>query len=122
MVVRLTTDAPQGLTFTAQLATPQQDCLLKSEGDEVTLSGLTGSHEKLKNKVRFQGRLHIETKGGKVVSQDGYIHVYHAKEAIAYVSIASNFVNYKDVTANEKARSRWTRPYRRAMLPCGTNT
>ena len=106
VVVRLTTDAPQGLTFTAQLATPQQDCLLKSEGDEVTLSGLTGSHEKLKNKVRFQGRLHIETKGGKVVSQDGYIHVYHAKEAIAYVSIASNFVNYKDVTANEKARSR----------------
>ena len=45
VVIRLTTDRPEGLSFTAQLTTPQQDCIWKSEGNEVTVSGLTGSHE-----------------------------------------------------------------------------
>ena len=106
VVVRLTTDDPQGLSFVAQLATPQQDCYLRSEGDEVTLSGLTGSHEKRKNKVRFQGRMHIDSKGATQSCRDGYIHVSHAQEAIIYVSIASNFVNYQDISADEKARSK----------------
>ena len=106
VVVRLTTDSPEGLSFTAQMATPHQDCILRSEGDEVTLSGLTGSHEKRKNKVRFQGRMRIETKGGRQFSRDGYISVNNADEAIIYVAIASNFVNYQDISADEKARTR----------------
>ncbi len=106
VVVRLTTDAPEGLSFTALLETPQQDCLWASEGDEVTVTGLTGSHEKLKNKVRFQGRLRIEAKGGQRMSQDGSIIVRNAGEAVIYVAIASNFVNYKDLTGDHIARSR----------------
>lgn len=106
VVIRLTTDRPEGLSFTAQFTTPQQDCIWKSEGDEVTVSGLTGSHEKRRNKVRFQGRLHIETEGGIKLSRDGSINVIKANEAIIYVAIASSFVNYNDISADEKARTR----------------
>lgn len=106
VVVRLTTNDPRGLSFTAMLETPQQDCLWASEDKEVTVTGLTGSHEKLKNKVRFQGRLRIESKGGDQMSQNGSILVRNAGEAVIYMAIASNFVNYKDVTADYKARTR----------------
>jgi len=106
VAIRLTTDNPDGLTFTAMMETPQQDCLWASEGDEATVTGLTGSHEKLKNKVRFQGRMRIQTRGGHKMSQHGSIVVHHAAEAIIYVAIASNFVNYKDLSADYKARTR----------------
>ena len=106
VVVHLTTDAPDGLSFTAMLTTPQQDCRWESDGDEVTVTGLTGSHEKLKNKVRFQGRMHIVAKGGQQLSRDGSIIVRHAGEATIYIAIASNFVNYKNVTADYRARTR----------------
>jgi len=106
VVIRLSTDNPDGLTFTALLETPHQDCLWVSEGDEATVTGLTGSHEKLKNKVRFQGRLRIEAKGGHKMSMDGSIVVHNASEAVIYVAIASNFVNYKDISADHIARTR----------------
>lgn len=106
VVMRLTTDQPGGISFNALFTTPQQDCIWESEDNEVTVSGLTGSHEKRKNKLEFQGRLHIETKGGQLSSRDGSIHVQNADEATIYVAIASCFVNYMDISADEKAATR----------------
>ena len=106
VVIRLTSDQPEGITFSATFSTPQQDAQLLSDGNEVLLKGLTGSHEKLKNKVRFEGRLHVETKGGTLLSRDGAIRVRGADEAVLYISIASNFVNYQDVSADQSARAR----------------
>ncbi|MBR0038328.1 MAG: glycoside hydrolase family 95 protein [Bacteroidales bacterium] len=106
VVVRLTTDQPGGISFTVTFTTPQQDAQLYSEGNEIVLTGLTGSHEKLKNKVRFEGRLHVVAVGGTLLSRDGSIRVREADEATLYISIASNFVNYQDVSADASERAK----------------
>lgn len=107
VIVRLTASHPGKITFNAQLTSPHQDVMIASEENNcVTLSGVSSWHEGLKGKVQFQGRLSAKTKGGKVTCADGILAVEKADEAIIYVSIATNFNNYKDITGNEVERAR----------------
>ncbi len=102
--VRLTASKPGSITFNANLSSPHHDVIIKSDGKEVSLEGVTPTHEALKGKIKFQGRLAVQTKGGKSVSRDGIICVEDADEAIVYVSIATNFVNYNDISGDEAAK------------------
>ena len=103
--VHLTASKAGSITFNANLSSPHNDVIIKSTGDEVTLEGVTPTHEGCKGKIRFMGRLTVDIKGGKAVSRDGVICVTGADEATLYVSIATNFVNYNDISGDEKALS-----------------
>ncbi len=106
VVVRLTASKKKKISFNAQLTSPQQDVFIASEGNEVTLSGTTPTHERQKGKIKFNGRLTAKIQGGKMTCKDGILSVENANEAILYVSIATNFVNYKDISANETERAK----------------
>lgn len=109
--IHLSASRPGMVTFNANFATPQNDVIIKSEGDEVTLLGVTSNLEGLKGKVRFMGRMSAMTrKNGSWtrsghLSQDGVLCVKDADEAVIYISIATNFVNYKDISGDEAERS-----------------
>ena len=106
IVTRITADRPGSVTFNASLTSPHPDVMIASEGDEITLSGISSNHEGLKGKVEFQGRVTAVPKGGRMTSRDGVISVENADEAVIYTSIATNFNNYKDITGDEEARAR----------------
>lgn len=76
------------------------------EGNCVTLSGVSSLHEGLKGKVEFQGRLTARNQGGKIACTDGVLSVEGADEATIYVSIATNFNNYLDITGNQTERAK----------------
>ena len=76
------------------------------EGNCVTLSGVSSWHEGLKGKVEFQGRLTARNRGGKIACADGILSVEGADEAIIYVSIATNFNNYLDITGTQIERAK----------------
>ncbi len=54
------------------------------------------------------GRMAAQVKGGEAAKtcRDGVVSVKNADEAVLYISIATNFVNYKDITGNEVERSK----------------
>lgn len=107
VMVRLTASRPGQITFNAQLTSPHQDVMIASEDNNcVTLSGVSSWHEGLKGKVQFQGRLTAKAEGGNVTCADGILAVEKADEAIIYVSIATNFNNYKDIAGNEVERAK----------------
>ena len=107
VMVRLTASRPGQITFNAQLTSPHQDVMISSEeGNCVTLSGVSSWHEGLKGKVEFQGRLTARNRGGKIACADGILSVEGADEAIIYVSIATNFNNYLDITGNQIERAK----------------
>ena len=106
VMVRLTASQPGKITFNAQLTSPHQDVMIASEaGNQVSLSGVSSWHEGLKGKVEFQGRLSAIHKGGKIACADGILSVENANEAVVYVSIATNFNNYQDITGNQVERA-----------------
>lgn len=105
ITVHITASRKGSITFNANFTTPQADVIINSEGDEVTLAGVSGKLEGCKGKVRFMGRMAANIKGGRQHSSDGVLSVSHADEATLYISIATNFVNYKDISGDEEKLS-----------------
>lgn len=105
ITVRLTASKPGQITFSANFTSPHDDVIIKSEGDEATLLGVGSKLEGCKGKVRFMGRMAAKAKGGTQSSRDGILTVSNADEAVLYISIATNFVNYTDISGDEAAKS-----------------
>lgn len=99
--VRLTSDKKNAITFNAQLTSPHRDVKIDTGADYISLSGISSTHERVSGRVRFQGRTSVNASGGKVIYKDGVISVENADEVILYVSIATNFINYKDISGDE---------------------
>ncbi len=106
IMIRLSADAAKKITFNAFFTSPHQDVVVDTEGNSVTLSGVSSWHEGLKGKVEFQGRLTVKAVNGKVQYKDGTVTVEGADEATLYVSIGTNFVNYKDISGNSAERAK----------------
>lgn len=106
VITRITADKPGKVTFNATLTSPHPDVMIASEGNDITLDGISSNHEGLKGKVEFQGRVTAVAKCGVVTSRDGVLSVENADEAVVYTSIATNFNNYTDITGDEVARSK----------------
>ena len=106
IVIHLTASRPGMISFTASFTTPHSDVLTGGEGMEATLTGVTAKHENLKGKVRFQGRMTVQTKGGQSSQADGQLSVKAANEATLYVTVGTNVINYQDISGDEEAQSR----------------
>ena len=108
IMVHLTADRKGMITCNANMTSPQQDVTIASEGKEIVLSGISGWHEGLKGKVQFTGRATATTIGGTVVSKDGVLQIKGADEATIYLTIATNFKKYNDISGNDTLISRNT--------------
>ncbi len=106
IAIHLTASEKGKITFTANMTTPHENPLVGMDGNEATLLGVSSKHESLKGKVRFMGRMAVETKGGKQSGSNGNISVVGADEATIYVAIGTNVKNYKDITGDEVAQSK----------------
>jgi len=106
VMIHITADKPGSITCDALMTSSQQDVSIKSENKEITLSGVSGWHEGLKGKVQFMGRLSANVSGGALSSRDGVLSVVGADEVTFYLSIATNFNNYDDISGNDTIRSK----------------
>ncbi|MCF0243905.1 MAG: glycoside hydrolase family 95 protein [Bacteroidaceae bacterium] len=106
ILVHLTADKPGSITCSATFTTPQQDAILMSEDGGIKLIGTSGWHEGQKGKIMFCGRATAKSKGGQVTCNDGSLQIRNADEATIYVTIATNFKKYNDVSGDDKALSK----------------
>ena len=106
IAIRLTANEKGKITFTANMTSPHENVLISSDELEAVLHGVSSKHESLKGKVRFQGRMAVQTVGGKTSCSDGLISVTDADEATVYLTIGTNFKSYKDITGDEIAQSK----------------
>lgn len=105
IIVRLTASKPHNISFTASFSTPQPNSKIETKSDnELSISGTTIDHEGVKGKVKFKGTARIKPDGGTVSSNDTALFVKNADAVTIYISIASNFNNYKDISGNENKR------------------
>jgi alpha-L-fucosidase 2 len=105
IIIRITADKPGKICFTASLSRPAKVDISAEGQDKLIMSGITGNCDSIKGAVKFQAQVKIKTVGGTISSADTLLNVKNANEAILYISIATNFKNYKDISGNaaEKA-------------------
>ena len=106
IVVHLTASKPNSISFTAFYSSPQPKLEVKTlQSRQLTFAGTTIDHESVKGMVRYKGIVDFKTNGGSVSSSDTSVIVKDANEVTIYISIATNFNNYLDVSGNENERA-----------------
>ena len=101
IVVRLTADQPGKLTFSASMSGPLRKSVNALEPATLELTGLSSTHEGVTGQVKFNARTKIIASGGTTSIDTTTINVTNADEVLILISIATNFVDYKTLTANE---------------------
>ena len=69
------------------------------------MSGITGNCDSIKGAIKFQVQVKIITEGGSVSAANNNISVNNADDATLYISIASGFKNYNDISDNAAERA-----------------
>lgn len=108
VMVRLTADKPGAISFSSHFSTPfSHDVEVTSQPDgSLTLRGKADDHEGIEGKVRFTTIAKFEAEGGNVsVPSDTSIAVHNADVVTIFISIGTNFVNYRDVSGNADERA-----------------
>ncbi|AOC96436.1 hypothetical protein BB050_03347 [Flavobacterium anhuiense] len=106
IVVKLSASKPGQITCNVFMNSPIDKTVTSTEGNQIILSGTGTNFENVKGKVKFQGRLTAKNKGGEIDASNGVLSINKADEVILYISIATNFKNYKDISGDEIAKSK----------------
>jgi len=105
LIVRITADKQGSINFSAAMDRPSKVEISTKGNDELIMSGVTSDRDSVKGKERFQARVKILLKGGSAAAADTLLTVANADTATVYISIASSFKNYADITADAGARA-----------------
>lgn len=103
LVIRLTASKKRSISFTAHYTTPYTENTERriSSRNELQLNGKANDHEGIEGKVRFTALTRIENNGGTLkATSDSTLQVKNANSVVLYVSIGTNFINYKDVSGD----------------------
>ena len=73
--------------------------------DELKMTGTTCDHETVNGAVKFQALVKVIPDGGRVIFNDSSLTVTGANSAVLFISIASNFINYHNISANAGERA-----------------
>lgn len=117
IVLHLSASKPGSLNFSAAMWSPQKSGVVTKGKDELVLSGISGNRDGIKGQDKFQALVKIKLDGGKVSASDTSVNVSKANAATLFISIATNFVKYDDISADEAARANnylnkaWPIPY-----------
>lgn len=105
VVMNLTADKPGSLSFSAFYSSPHKEFKVKSNAHgEISIEGFTSDHEGVKGLLKYKVVSKLKLSGGTVTTEGDNLVVKGADAVTVYISIATNFNNYKDISADENAR------------------
>ncbi|MES2240029.1 MAG: glycoside hydrolase family 95 protein [Bacteroidota bacterium] len=115
IIIRLTSDKKRAINFNTSFVGPLKKQMVtvssKVPANQSKLIVVNGKctrdkEENIPNLLNFNAQIKVEIKGGKQEGAGNSITVKNADEAIIYVSVATNFINYKDISGNAEQRAK----------------
>ena len=106
LIVRYTASKKGKLNFDASLThLDSANVSIKSQDNVINLNGMTAEAAKdVPGKVNFRVCAKVVNQGGKLIAQGNGLSVRGADEVVIYVAMATNFNNFKDISANPEKR------------------
>jgi alpha-L-fucosidase 2 len=105
LVVRLTASQPGAVSFSIGMTGPRQGGLTVLDATTLEATGTSSTHEGVTGQVKYSTRVKVANTGGTTAATSNGIQVSAADEVLLLVSIATNFVDYQTLTADEKTKS-----------------
>lgn len=116
IVVRLTASQAGKINFESELRGVRNSAhsnyatdyfRMDGEGEnELVVRGKSADYMGIEGKLKYEARLRVEAEGGELIRKGTRIYVSHANSVTIYFAAATNFVNYKDVSGDEKKKVR----------------
>lgn len=107
VVIRLHADKQGALNFSLALSHPENMSVqVKSNG--LLLQGTSSDHEGVKGQVQLANLVRLLHQDGEMEMRNNQLSVRNATQAVILVSLATNFVNYRDLSANALVRAEQT--------------
>ena len=116
IVVKLTADKKGKISFTASMdrPAPAKVSFSTEEDNVLVMTGFGGDNKNkrlpadapdIKGVVEFDARIKVVPQGGVVVASTDRLEVSNADSALLFISIATNFVDYQDVSGDAHQKS-----------------
>jgi alpha-L-fucosidase 2 len=106
IVVRLSADRADAMTFTGTFDSPQRVTVSSPDGATIALDGISGNMEGSNGSVRFLALANASVTGGTVSSAGGALRVSGATSVTLLVSIGSSYVDYRTVNGDYQGIAR----------------
>ena len=103
VIVRLTADRPKSLNFSLGYTSPLEHRVSAVNG-RLLLTGKGAAHEGIPGVIRVENQTTVHTVDGKIITEKERLTVKDATVATLYIAAATNFVNYRDVSADPHRR------------------
>lgn len=100
IILRLSANKPGQINCYLDFTSPQQHQKILTNS-KITVTGITTSHDGVEGKLKFCTLIEPLVRRGNMVKKDSTIEITMADEVIIYISTATNFVNYKELSVNE---------------------
>ncbi len=114
IVVRITADKPNSISFTANLRGERNQVhsnyatdyfrMDPYGNDGLILTGKSADYMSVEGKMRYEARIKAVPEGGTMKTDDVNLIIENANSVTLYFAAATNFVNYKDVSADQHQR------------------
>jgi alpha-L-fucosidase 2 len=106
IAVKLSASKPGQLSFSAYLSHPATMQFSPENNHTLLMQGMSKDHEGVKGQVKLAALVDVSIDGGSLTQTNNRIAVNNADSALILISMATNFVNYKDISADALARAR----------------
>ncbi len=103
IAVHITSDKEKSVAFEAFLASPHKGYELVALSDSAIAMQGQVSHRTRTNvpsELRFEARLNVRSGGGRIQVSDGIIQVTGADDATLFLTAATSYTNYTDISAD----------------------
>lgn len=113
IIIRLTANKPKSLDFTASFIGPLKKNMVTttssvpdSSRNLIIATGKLTKEENIPNLLHYNARIKLVPEGGTQTVEDNSITVAGADAVTIYVSVATNFVNYQDISGNPEKKAK----------------
>jgi len=103
IVVRLTADKKNSISFSARFNTPQKVVFETESGNTLVMRGTNAAAAGIKGALQFQVRARVLADGGTVSTTSDSLAVTNADSVTILIAAATSYKNYQDVSGNPEA-------------------
>ena len=105
VIIRITADQTERVSFTASMDTPMSASVTAEMPNVLRLAGRNRSLEGVPSGMTYECRVKILNEGGSLTQNENSISVNAANSVTIHVAMATNFVDYNDVSGSPSARN-----------------
>ena len=106
IIIKISADKANSVSFSAFYSSAHNLKKIRTnQSNELTLTGTSSNLDGVKGMVEFESIAKIKLEGGSQTKNDTTLIVKDANSATIFLSIATNFTNYKDISGDEHARA-----------------